>query len=116
MTAEELFWDLVEPMCGDPAVRRSTMMGLPCVRLDGRFFAGLDRRNEALLVRLPSARVREVIGAGHGEAFAPAGRIFREWVAVPAPDRRRWQALLAEARDHAARLPARSKGRRDHRG
>ena len=34
MTAEELFWDLVEPMYADPAVQRSTMMGLPCVRLD----------------------------------------------------------------------------------
>jgi len=31
MTGEELFWDLVEPMYADPAVLRSTMMGLPCV-------------------------------------------------------------------------------------
>jgi hypothetical protein len=44
MTGEELFWDLVEPMYADPAVQRSTMMGLPCVRLDSRFFASLDRR------------------------------------------------------------------------
>jgi len=92
------------------------MMGLPCVRLDGRFFAGLDRRNEALLVKLPDARPGEVIGAGHGQAFAPAGRIFREWAAGPVPDRRRWQALLAEARDHAAQVPPRSEGRRDRRG
>ena len=39
MTGEELFWELVEPMYADAAVRRSTMMGLPCVRLHGRFFA-----------------------------------------------------------------------------
>jgi hypothetical protein len=51
MTGEELFWDLVEPMYTDPAVHRSTMMGLPCVRLDGRFFASLDRRTHALLVK-----------------------------------------------------------------
>jgi hypothetical protein len=42
MTNEELFWDLVEPLYADPAVSRSTMMGLPCVRLEGRFFASLD--------------------------------------------------------------------------
>jgi hypothetical protein len=102
MTAEELFWDLIEPMYADPAVQRSTMMGLPCVRLDGRFFASLDRRNGALLVKLPADRVRELIDAGHGQPFAPAGRTFREWVAITVPDRRRWQALLAEARDHAA--------------
>lgn len=44
MTAEELFWDLVQPMYADPAVQRSTMMGLPCIRFTGRFFASLDRR------------------------------------------------------------------------
>ena len=102
MTAEELFWDLVEPMYADPAVQRSTMMGLPCVRFDGRFFASLDRRTGALLVKLPSERVRQLIDAGHAQPFAPAGRTFREWVAITVPDRRRWQGLLAEARDHAA--------------
>jgi hypothetical protein len=102
MAAEELFWDLVEPMYADPAVQRSTMMGLPCVRLDGRFFASLDRRTGALLVKLSSERVRQLVDAGHGQPFAPAGRTFREWVAITVPDRRRWQALLAETRDHAA--------------
>jgi hypothetical protein len=102
MTGEALFWDLVEPMYTDPAVQRSTMMGLPCVRLDGRFFASLDRRTEALLVKLPRERVGQLIADGVGEPFAPAGRAFREWVAIPKPDRRRWQRLLAEARDHAA--------------
>jgi hypothetical protein len=102
MDAEELFWDLVEPMYADPAVQRSTMMGLPCVRLDGRFFASLDRRSGALLVKLPRERVGQLIAGGHGKAFAPAGRVFREWVAIPRPDRRRWRSLLTEARDNAA--------------
>jgi hypothetical protein len=60
MTADELFWDLAEPMYADPAVRRSTMMGVPCVRVDGRFFASLDRRSGALLVKLPADRVRQL--------------------------------------------------------
>jgi hypothetical protein len=102
LIGEEMFWDLVEPMYADPAVRRSTMMGLPCVRFDGRFFASLDRRTGALLVKLPAERVAALVAAGKGEPFAPAGRVFREWVAVPRPDRRGWAALLAEARDHAA--------------
>jgi hypothetical protein len=102
MTGAELFWDLVEPMYADPAVQRSTMMGLPCVRLDGRFFASLDRGTGALLVKLSADRVGQLIAAGHGEPFAPAGRVFREWVAIPRPDRRRWRTLLTEARDHAA--------------
>lgn len=102
MTAEELFWELIEPMYADAAVRRSTMMGLPCVRLDGRFFASLDRRSGTLLVKLPAQRVRQLIDTGHGQPFAPAGRAFREWVSITAPDRYRWQRLLTEARDYAA--------------
>lgn len=77
------------------------MMGLPCVRLDGRFFASLDRRTQALLVKLPQQRVGELIADGVGEPFAPAGRVFREWVAIPQPDRECWQRLLTEACDHA---------------
>lgn len=98
MTPEELFWELTEPMLADPAITRSTMMGLPCVRHDGRFFASWDRRDRTLLVKLPRERVAQLIAEGTGQAFAPAGRTFREWVALPAPDRRRWQALLEEAR------------------
>src|SRR6266566_5014870 len=64
LTGEELFWQLAEPLLADPAATRSTMMRLPCLRLDGRF--------------------------------------FREWVALPLPDRRRWRTLLNEARRRAA--------------
>ena len=98
MTGEELFWDLIEPMYADPAVRRSTMMGLPCVRLDGRFFASLDRRSGALLVKLPAERVAHLVAAGHGEPFAPAGRVFREWAAFPPERFAHWPAYLERAR------------------
>jgi hypothetical protein len=81
------------------------MMGLPCVRLDGRFFASLDPRTGALLLKLPAGRVRQLIDAGHGAQFAPAGRTFREWAAITVPDRRRWQDLLTEARAYAAAAP-----------
>jgi uncharacterized protein (TIGR02453 family) len=101
-TGEELFWQLAEPMLADPAVQRSTMMGLPCVRVDGRFFASLDRRTGALLVKLSAERVQRLIRDGVGTAVAPAGRTFREWVAVPDADRHRWRILLSEARLHAS--------------
>jgi hypothetical protein len=102
MTGEELFRGLVAPMYADPAVQRSTMMGLPCVRHDGRFFASLDRRTAALLVKLPRDRVAQFVADGVGEPFAPAGRVFREWVAIAQPDRGRWQHLLTEVHNHAA--------------
>jgi hypothetical protein len=49
-----------------------------------------------LVVKLPKARVAELIATGVGEPFAPAGRVFKEWLTVPKPDRRRWLALLRE--------------------
>jgi hypothetical protein len=113
LTGEELFWELVEPMYADPAVQRSTMMGLPCVRVDGQFFASLDRRTGALLVKLPQSRVGELIADGVGTPFAPAGRTFREWVALPRPHRKRWQAMLAEARQHVQPLLPPARGSRD---
>lgn len=35
-TGAQLFWELVEPMLAQPAISKSTMMGLPCVRYEGR--------------------------------------------------------------------------------
>ena len=102
MSPEELFWELVEPMFTDASISRSTMMGLPCVRRDGRFFACLDRRGQALIVKLPRQRVTQLVQDGIGRPFAPAGKVFREWVALPVPDERLWQDLLAEARANAA--------------
>lgn len=97
MTGDELFWEVAEPLLGQAAVSRSTMMGYPCLRYDGRFFASVDRNTGALLVKLPRTRVGELIEQGHGQPFAPAGRTFREWVAIDKPQRRRWQNLIREA-------------------
>jgi hypothetical protein len=101
MSGEDLFWELAAPLMTDSAVTRSTMMGFPCLRYHGRFFASTDRTTGALLVKLPAARVTELIAAEHGEPFAPAGRTFREWAAFTKPNRKRWAALLAEALTHA---------------
>lgn len=52
------------------------MMGFPCLRVDGAFFASCDHRSGDLIVKLPEARVRELIAEKTGKPFAPAGRIF----------------------------------------
>lgn len=43
-----------------------------------------------------------LVDDGEGEHFAPAGRTFRQWVALPRPDRDLWEALLREARAFVA--------------
>jgi hypothetical protein len=95
------FLDAAADLLEHAGVTTSTMMGLPCLRLHGTFFAAQDRRTADLLVKLDRAEVDRMLDAGEGHAFAPAGRRFREWVAVP-PDRAvAWPALPARAYDHA---------------
>ncbi len=95
--ARELYDELTDDLLYDPAVGRSTMMGYPCVRLAGQFLASYDEKSGCLVVKLPSDRVAELVSAGTGDEFAPAGKVFREWVAIPTIDRRLWRSLLAEA-------------------
>jgi hypothetical protein len=107
--ARTLYDELTDDLLYDPAVGRSTMMGYPCVRRAGRFFASFDPRADALVVKLSRERVSELVADGTGEPFAPNGRVFGEWVTIPEPDPDVWEQLLAEARDFAgpaARVPA----------
>jgi hypothetical protein len=99
---EAKFCALAEPMLARSGVSRSTMMGLPCLRVDGAFFASCDRRTGDLLVKLPEERVDALVAAGRAEAFAPAGRRFREWAAIPPARSRSRRALVDEAFEFVA--------------
>ena len=98
MTPDNAFAELTQPLLAVTGVTRSTMMGLPCLRQDGTIFAALDRTTGALLVKLPRERVDELLGSRAAEPFAPAGRQFRQWAAVPPQWTASWAALLDEAR------------------
>ena len=99
--ARALYDELTDDLLYDPTIGRATMMGYPCVRLAGRFLASYDDKEHRLVVKLPRERVAELVDSGAGDAFAPAGKVFKEWVAVPTIDRDLWQRLLAEAVDFA---------------
>jgi hypothetical protein len=95
--ARDLYDELTDDLLYDPAIGRSTMMGYPCIRLAGRFLASYDEKAGQLIVKLPSERVAELVQSGTGAQFAPAGKVFREWVAIPTIDPQLWRTLLAEA-------------------
>lgn len=100
MTATDLttfFWTLAEPLLAREEITKGTMMGFPCLRVNGDFFASADHRTGDLIVKLPATYVEELIDVGIGRPFAPAGRRFKEWVLIPDRDADRWQQLLAEA-------------------
>jgi hypothetical protein len=95
--ARDLYDELTDDLLYDPAIGRATMMGYPCVRLAGKFLASYDDKARRLVVKLPRERVTELIDDGDGEPFAPAGKVFREWVSIPSVNRDLWATLLAEA-------------------
>ena len=111
--ARKLYEDLTDDLLYDPAVGRSTMMGHPCVRRAGQFFASFDPKADCLVVKVPAERVEALIDVGAGEPFAPNGRVFREWVAIPTPDPSGWARLLAEAFDFAGAAQQHARRRYD---
>jgi hypothetical protein len=102
-TDEEVFWELIDELqIDDPRVEEGTIMGGRCARVSGEFLALVSNKNAGLVVKLPRERVQELIDAGVGQPFAPANRVFEEWVSVPRRDRRRWRALLREGIEFVA--------------
>ena len=96
----DLFWSLVDGLAKeDTRVHEGTIMGGRCVRVDGEFLALVDFKGSGLVVKLPRERVQELIDQGVGRSFAPAGRVFKEWVSVPQPDADLWASLLREGVD-----------------
>jgi hypothetical protein len=95
---EMLFWDLADDLLHEPGITTSTMMGYPCLRQNGTFFACVERTTGHLIVKLPADRVQELVQSRRAAPFAPNGRTFREWAAFSRPNRKEWTAMLDEAR------------------
>ncbi len=104
MSAQTRFAELVEHFAATPGVtgpgdrldaaRRG--FGSDALKINGSIFAMITRGH--LVVKLPAARVHELIAAGEGVPFdAGKGRPMREWVAVSGTDARTWQELAGEA-------------------
>lgn len=97
MTDGELFWDLIDELrIEDPRIEEGTIMGGRCARVAGEFLALVDFKGSGMVVKLPRERVDELVTAGTGRRFAPAGKVFKEWVAVPEADAATWESLLRE--------------------
>jgi YjbR len=96
--AERLFRDIGRKLLEEPDVAEGTGFGTnPGLRVGTKVFAMLGRGQ--LVVKLPEARVDELVAAGVAERFDPRrdGRLMKEWVTVPISERRRWRRLVDEA-------------------
>lgn len=92
------FWDVAQPLIADGTLEEGTIMGGRCVRnVAGEFVAMPHHKGPGLVVKLARDRVDELIASGSGQSFAPAGKVFKEWVLVETHDADEWDALLRES-------------------
>ena len=87
---------LIEAFAEDERVTRKRMFSnADTLTVNGKIFAMLARGK--LVVKLPKARVDEIVHAGGGAHFDPGhGRLMKEWVTVEAGDDA-WIELAQEA-------------------
>jgi hypothetical protein len=93
---DSLFWDTAEPLLASGRAEEGVIMQSPCLRVHGEFLACPEYRTGDLVVKLPADRVAALVDGGEGLPFAPAKKVFREWVQVPSRDAKLWKQLLEE--------------------
>jgi TfoX/Sxy family transcriptional regulator of competence genes len=83
-------------LLGDPSVTEKTMFGTTALCAGGNVF--LFPWRDALVVKVPAARVEELIASGGAELFDPGhGRTSKTWAAAPASGSDCWPELALAA-------------------
>lgn len=99
MTPEDRFNDLVDELVATPGISPPSPgggFGSSALRCQNKIFAMLVRGR--LVVKLPKARVDELIAAGEGDNFdANKGKPMKEWLSLDPASALDWSALAREA-------------------
>ena len=88
------FWQLVKPYQKLPDVEKGIIFGCPCLYRNKKFFASCERDTGHLLVKVNEELVNEFIDQGMAEAFAPLGKVFKEWMILPNRDEELWLEMI----------------------
>jgi hypothetical protein len=96
--ADDRYARLVDHFLRRPRVTQEGKgFGSSALKVDGRIFAMLSARAD-FVVKLPRARVDELIGSGAGAPFdAGKGRPMKEWLVVPPGSPLDWVSIAEEA-------------------
>jgi hypothetical protein len=97
MTPEDRYAELAETFAADPAVTLpgpGSSFGSSALKVHGKIFAML--MDDHLVVKVPRARVEQLLSSGEGVPFRSGGRVMKEWVTLTSQDQ--WAPLTFEAR------------------
>lgn len=98
LTYEELMFKFIE----SHGAEESTMMGTPCLRYKGQFFAMMFEKEDALIVKLHEERVLDLIENKTGKEFNFTKKKFKEWVLIPKSNEAHYESLMLEALNFVA--------------
>src|SRR5262249_59758559 len=90
--ADARFAPVVAALTGKRDVTRESRQGFGsgALKVNGRIFAMITPHAE-FVVKIPRARVDELVNDGIGERFEPGpGRIMKEWLALDGRHPERW--------------------------
>ena len=79
----------------------SSRFGANALRARDKIYAALTRSHR-LLLKLPPARVAELLAAKRAERFESGGRMMNGWITLTPNDADEWIALSDEARAFVA--------------
>ena len=97
-TKTQPFEQVVEAFAGNVGVSREERKGFSfgALKVIGKIFAMMSSK-EKFVVKLPKARVDELVSGSKGERFDPGGgRVMKEWFVVE-DAKADWVALAKEA-------------------
>jgi hypothetical protein len=98
MTASEMYDGVVNALKGEAEIGEGRGFGSSALKVNGKIFAMLNTGR--LVVKLPRARVSELLTNDVGEPFdTGGGRVMKEWVALQPSTEADWLAAAREARD-----------------
>ena len=111
--AEAGYQDLVDDLLGQPGVtppQGGSGFGRGAVRFQKKIFVMFVRGR--LVLKLPAARVDELVAAGEGVRFdANKGTPMREWLSLDPESGLAWLPLATEALEFAQAAQAGEEGR-----
>ncbi len=86
----------------------SPKFGANALRVNGKIYAALTRKH-ALLLKLPPARIAELLKKKRARRFESGGRVMNGWITLASDDGTEWIALSDEARTFVSAEARRTK-------
>ena len=76
----------------------SPKFGSDSLRFNGKIYAALTRKHQ-LLLKLPPARIAELLTSKRAVRFESGGRVMNGWITLAPDQAQHWIPLADEARD-----------------